>query len=169
MRNHIIVGGAILVAIIIGVLAFFYSSGRTPNAPVAMIEESPVAVSFTEIATGTRSTVTTRTNYLITSADQLHKLWSMVDAKGNPPAVDFASYAVAAVFAGAEPTSDYTISVSKVEDTNERTVIVTLAKPPNGCTLKYSTTTPYQIISLPVTSLPLAHEDVATTTNCSQR
>jgi len=167
-RNHIIVSGAIVAAIIIGVLAFFFSSRRVPNIPTVATEQTPIAVPFTELAAGTRSTVTTRTNYLITSADQFTKLWSMVDAKRNPPTIDFSANAVAAVFAGAAPTSDYTISISKIEDTNERTVTVMLAEPQSGCALKDSTTTPYQIISLPKTSLPLAHEYVVATTSCSQ-
>lgn len=170
MRNHIIVGGAIVVAIIVGVLAFLYSNKNVSNAsPSAATEntQAAVAVPFTEIAEGTRSTVSTRANYLITSADQLTKLWAMIDATGTPPTIDFKNNSIIAVFAGNESVAGSAIAVTKIEDTNARTVSVTITEPSGACALKQKTAAPYEIISLPATTLPLTHQDtIATTTEC---
>jgi hypothetical protein len=170
MRNHIIVGGAIVVAIIIGVLAFLYSDRNSNASPSAVVENhsaiTPIAVPFTEIATGTQSTVTARTDYLITSADQLNKLWNMIDAKGNPPTIDFSKNAVAAVFAGEKPTAGYAIAVSAIEDTGVRMVTVILSEPDGSCSEKKSAVAPYELVTFPVTALSLTHQDEATTTGC---
>ena len=172
MRNHIIVGGAIVAAIIIGVFVFLFSDKTFSNASPSAVAESnpitPVEVPFTEIAHGTKSTVTTRANYLITSTSELEKLWTMIDAKGNSPTIDFTKNTVAAVFAGEKQTVGYTIAVSNIEDTNVRTVTVLISSPDDTCSEKSSVTAPYEIISLSATALPLAHEDSAATTSCSQ-
>lgn len=171
MRNHIIVGGAIVVALIVGVLVFLYSDRNSNASPSAVAEShsamTPVAVPFTEIAEGTRSTVSTRANYLITSADQLTKLWAMIDATGTPPTIDFKNNSIIAVFAGNESVAGSAIAVTKIEDTNARTVSVTITEPSGACALKQKAAAPYEIISLPATTLPLTHQDtIATTTEC---
>ena len=170
MRNHIIVGGAIVVALIIGVLVFLYSNKTIPPASSTAVTESQqvaaVAVPFTEIVQGMQSSVSTRTNYLITSASDLEKLWKMIDAKGNPPTIDFSKNAIAAVFAGQKPTAGYAIAVAAVQDTDVRTVAVVLSEPKSTCAEKHTTITPYELITFPKTSLPLAHKDQATTTPC---
>ncbi|MCX6786211.1 MAG: hypothetical protein NTU85_00040 [Candidatus Kaiserbacteria bacterium] len=152
-RNHIIVYGAGIIAIAIGILAFLYSGRSSSNTlSSAAVESNPVtaiSIPFAELARGTQSAVTTRTNYLITSTDELNKLWQMIDAKGKPPAINFATSSVVAVFAG-----DYSaIDVSTITDTNIRTVTVLLREPRN------STTTPYELITLPKTTLAFTHKD----------
>lgn len=169
-RHAFLLGGAALIAVIIGVTEFVYGgkSFNTPPPAVNDNQQQAVAVPFKPITTGIKSKVTTRTNYLITSDSELDKLWKMVDAKGSVPNVDFNNNYVAAVFAGAQPTPGYGVAVSKIEDTNVRTVIVTLIKPGAGCLAKASTTTPYVLVELPKTSLPFTHQDQASTTSCSQ-
>jgi hypothetical protein len=154
-------------AIVIGVLAFFYFQGSFSNV-LAFTQKQPAEVPFSKMLEGTNSPVDTRVNYLIKSADELTQLWGMLGATGTPPTIDFGSSAVAAVFAGAQPTHGYQIVVSKVEeDSASRKVVVTIAKPPANCVMG-STTTPYEVISFPKTSLPLAHEDVWTTAPCAK-
>ncbi len=164
-----IILGLALAAVVIGVFVFLYGRGTLPNiAPSSAIATSSdgTVVSFIELAHGAHSTVKTRVNYLITSEGQLGELWKMVDAAGQAPLVDFSSDSVIAVFAGTEPTAGYAITVSKVTDGTTRTVAVTLSSPDSTCILAQSKTAPYQVVELPKTALPLAHEDVATTTNC---
>jgi len=157
-RNHVLVYGAGIVAIVIGVLAFFYSNGNASNISSSAVSEvRPIAVivPFTELASGVQSNITIRTNYLITSTDELNKLWKMIDAKGNPPAVDFNTNFVIAVFAG-----DYSaIDVSVITDTDKRTVTILLGGS------RSSTTTPYELISLPKTTLAFTHKDEPFPTN----
>ena len=68
------------------------------------------------------------------------------------------------MFAGKEPDAGYEVSVSSVEDTNVRTVVVALAKAGNNCA--QTKTTPYQIVKLPKTTLPFTHKDITATVNC---
>jgi len=170
-RDTYVVGGIAVAAIIIGAsLSLYGGNGFSNTSPSAAIENQPAAVivPFTKLAQGVKSTVSTRTNYLITSASEFTKLWQMVDAKGKVPAVDFTKNDVVAVFAGQKMTGGYEITVSKVEDTNVRNVVVTLAKPGSDCVLTQSTIAPYQIIEIPKTTLTFAHIDQDTTINCSQ-
>lgn len=152
MRNRIIVGGVVGVVIVVGVLISFYGSSISNDQ-----SSTAISVPFTKLAQGTQSTVSTRTNYLITSTSELEKLWKLIDAKGSPPAIDFTKNSVAAIFAG---------TIAKVEDTNVRTVMVALATPDGRCLPKNATTTPYEIVTVPVTSLPLAHTDISIPVVC---
>jgi hypothetical protein len=166
-RETLIIIGVVLVALIIGVVVFFSGRGSVPtntSSVVASTQPSAVIVPFTEITSGSKSTVATRVNYVITSTDELNKLWKMIDATGTPPAIDFKTRAVIAVFAGKESTSS--IAVAKIEDTDARMVSITIAKPDSTCT-KQSSASPYEIVAVPITSLPLAHKDISTTVNCS--
>ncbi len=162
MRQDIfILIGVAIVAVGIGV--FVFSSGR---GDLSDTSSSAVAVPFTEIAKGSQSAIERRVNYLITSSSQFGELWKMITATGTPPKIDFKTHAVIAVFAGQKPATGYAIAVAKIEDASVRMVSITLAKPSDNCILAQSITTPYQLISVPTTSLPLAHKDVSITTTC---
>ena len=165
MENRMRIGGFVLTAVIVAILISIH--GRNVSN-TASPQSKTIVVPFTELAHGTQSSVATRTNYLITSASELEKLWKMIDAKGNPPAVDFSKNFVAAIFAGRNPTAHYAISVLKVEDDAVRTVVVAVSKPDKTCPIKGSTTAPYELITLPKTSLAFAHRDQATANRCSQ-
>ena len=170
MRNTLITIGLVLLAAVVG--AFIYLSGRGQDMQkeslpaVAATPVAAVVVPFTELAHGTHSTVTTRVNYSITSADQLSKLWKMIDATSTPPIVDFKTQTVVAVFAGQKPTAGYAIAVSKIEDTESRMVSVTLASPDGTAAAKKSATAPYEVIVVPLTALSFAHEDISATAAC---
>jgi len=165
-KDTLILIGIALTAIAVGIAIFVSGRGSLPEASRNVAENQPavVSVSFTEIAHGAKSTVTTRVNYVITSMDELNKLWKMIDATGKPPTIDFTTQSVIAVFAGKEPGS--TIAVAKIEDAQTRTVSIAIAKPDSACTKKQSTVSPYEIVAVPSTSLPLAHEDLSTTVSC---
>ena len=165
MRKMLISGGIAIGIAAIGTLFFLYSDGLISSSAANESRPATVAVPFTELARGSKSTVTTRTNYLITSASELDKLWEMIDAKGQPPVIDFTKNAVAAVFAGKDLSVSDTITISKIEDTEVRMVTVALVKPESACAPKISTT-PYQVVSLPKTLLAFAHEDVVTIAPC---
>jgi hypothetical protein len=166
-ETHLVLG-MVLVMAAIGVIVLL--PGRV-GAPIAspspaVNQPPPAAVTFTEIAHGSKSTVAKRVNYLIASAEDMKKLWNMVDAKGAVPTVDFTKDDIIAVFAGEEPTTGYTIEVSTIEDSTERMVKVTLGAPGGNCVTGQSITHPYQIIRVPITNLPLTHKDVSVTNDC---
>lgn len=168
MRDKTIIIGVAVLAIVIGVLIFLSGSGATTNSDLITPEpnnpDTAVAVSFTKLAQGAKSSIAIRANYIITSSSELGELWTMIDAKGNPPEVDFSKQAVLAVFAGEEPTSS--IAIAKIEDTNARLVSITLTKPEGACATKASATSPYELAVVSATSLPLTHADILTTTKC---
>lgn len=171
MRDAYIVGGASVVAIGIGVLFFLFggsSIASTSPSAVNEFHQTATAVPFMELVHGSKSSVSARKDYLITSADEFSKLWKMVDATGEMPNVDFTKNYVAAVFAGSQSTTGYAVTVSKVEDTTVRMVTVTLMKPGENCSKKNSVTAPYILVQLPQTSLTFTHEDQVTTADCSQ-
>ena len=166
----LIMGLVALVAIVAGVLFFLSDLSGSPdtlaNVSAQAVTTAAAPAQFVELSRGTQSMETRRVNYLISSTADLAKLWKLIDAGGQSPAVDFATRSVIAVFAGTKPTTGYDISVTGVEDGDTRVVTITLSSPDSTCLLGESLTPPYQIIELPKTALSLEHKNVSTTTNC---
>lgn len=155
---------ASIAAIVIGVLLSLSGVGDTSVATTDKSDataSAATAVPFAKIVQGERSSVTTRTNYRITSADQMNDLWKLLDGAGTPPTIDFSTHEVIAVFAGKQ--SSTSIAVARIEDADTRTISIVV----NTCVKKASTASPYEVIVVPSTSLSLAHEDVTTTANCT--
>jgi hypothetical protein len=168
-QETLIIISVAVIAVAGGVVFLLPDFGNLSNAFPTAAPTQPAAaiVPFTRIAQGKESTVTKRVNYLIVSPVQMEKLWKMIDATSTPPTIDFKTHAVIAVFAGEEPTAGYAITVSRIEDSSERTVSVTLSKPGVSCMVGQSLTHPYEIVVVPTTSLPLGHKDISATTDCS--
>lgn len=170
MKNMPVIIGVAFLIVVVGAGVFVFDRRITPEMETSYPSGTPsptaTVVPFTELAHGTQSTVGKRVNYIIASSDQFRDLWGLAGAKGRMPNVDFSRSAVAAVFAGEKPTRGYSIAVSRVEDASARKIVVTLTQPDGGCVLKKATTTPYQIIELPNTTLQLTHEDVTTASGC---
>lgn len=172
MKDALIILGLSLLAILAGAALFMYGQKRyepqqATQTPAPQTQPAAALVPFTPLRSGSHSSVADRANYLITSASQLAQLWKLINATGTPPAIDFGSYDIAAVFAGQKPTTGYAITVSKIEDALKRTVIVDLVRPGPNCTVGQSLTSPYQLVKLPETSLPVTHEDKDTVRNCN--
>lgn len=169
MKDTLTIAGVMFIAAVIGVPLFLYGPDNFSNAPTHVVTETiPPArlVPFSEIARGSHSTETRRVNYLITSRADLAQLWKMLDATSTPPEVDFTTRAVIAVFAGTQSESDCRIAVSRIEDTEVRTVIVSLTKPGINCAPSQSVTAPYAIVELSKTPLTLTHKDVLLRRSC---
>ncbi len=164
----LIVAGLALVLVAGGVYYYLSSAVQQQERAPVVTEAAPaeVAVPFTELARGSKSTVKTRVNYLIRTPEDLKKLWKMVDATSTPPKVDFTRETVIAVFAGKAPTAGYAISVSQITDAEERMVSITVAKPDRTCMTANVLTMPYEVVKVPTTSLPLTHEDVTVAKSC---
>jgi hypothetical protein len=168
-QETFIVIGVAIAAVAAGVVFLLPDLGNLSNVYPAAVPSQPAAsiVPFTRIAQGSQSEVTKRVNYLIVSPVQMEKLWKLTDMTNPPPPIDFKTHAVIAVFAGEKSTTGYTISVSRIEDSGERMVSVALVKPDVACMTGQSLTYPYEIVVVPVTSLPLAHKDITTTASCT--
>ena len=172
MRDVLILIALALFAAVVGFFLYFYGQGTLPTgsgAQSAAVAPAPTGtpVATTVLLSGTRSSIGTRTNYLITTSAELAQLWQLTGAPGTAPAIDFSKDAVIAVFAGTEPTAGYGIAVTGVTDSaTERMVSITLTSPDATCALAQSQTAPFQVVEVPATALTLAHEDIASTTNC---
>lgn len=171
-RDVLIIGVAALVAIGVGVGVVIFDNDVFQDIPSSVSSSSgtngqlsAVIVPFTEIARGSSSAISTRVNYHLTSSEQLHDLWETVGATGTPPVVDFKTHSVLAIFAGTEPSS--AIAIAKIEDTDTRVVSIVVAKPDAACATKKSATSPYEMVAVPSTTLPLTHKDILATTSCS--
>lgn len=167
MRDILILISLALASLIVGTMIYFLSDGKnTASRQIANSAQAASIVAFAPIVSGFNSSVTERKNYLITSSTQLSELWKMFATNSKPPVVDFVSSNVIAVFAGQKPTGGYSISVSKIKDSDTRTVTVLLSRPDKNCVLTQALTAPYQIIKIPKSTLPLDHTDISTTTPC---
>lgn len=165
MKDLLIILGMIVVAIAFGAALFFYgpSSFRTALGGTAP------AVTFRLLKEGNDATNNTdRENYLIQNGTELNQLWSYINATpGTAPNIDFTKEEVLAVFDGTHTTGGYRIQVSSITEANgTRTVNVTRTAPGAHCVLSSAITSPYQIVAVPKSSLPLAHADTAATQDC---
>lgn len=169
-KDLTVLGGISIVAIIIGSVLFFYGEGvLSGTSNVNSNVNSPAVLSV--ITRGTNAPVTSRKNFLISNASDLHKLWVFLygNASNTPPLpdIDFSREEVVAVFAGEKPTAGYEISVAGIHDTNnKRIVAVTIQTPGASCTVPGFQTSPYEIVTVPTSSLPFTHKDVIKTQPC---
>ncbi len=164
MKDSFLALGLIIMALLVGMGIFLYST-QPAQAPVPSVPEVQ-SVAFVELAQGLQSKEKRRVNYLVQSTSELTRLWSMIDAAGTPPAIDFSTDSVIAVFAGEQPTLGYSIEVTRIEDAAKRHVAVTFSKPGGSCISGQSITSPYQVVKVPKTSLPLTHETLTNTLSC---
>lgn len=171
MKKILITSVLVVVLIFSAAFAISNESNPTNTAQISGAKEfvaSDVsAVPFTKITEGVRSSVQKRVNYIITSSEQLNELWKVASIDGNVPSVDFTKSDVIAVFSGPKSESGSAIAVARVEDSKKRMVTITLINPNEKCSIaKQSTTTPYQIITVPKTTLTLFHKDETVTRGC---
>lgn len=167
MRDKYIFIGVGIMAIMVAVLFSLSRSGdfsATRSSGTDYSNSAATVIPFTRLIQGMQSKISTRTNYLITSSAQLSELWKTIAATGTPPTVNFSTDEVLAVFAGKESSS--TIQVEKIEDTNARLVSITILKLEGMCAQKPSAASPYELVVVQNTTLPLTHEDLWATTTC---
>lgn len=171
MKDVLLILALCVAAIAIGAWLLFIdahpAAGGTASVTVAT-STTPATPVVTELSSGVNARgVVVRKNYLVTDSDDFAQLWAMAgNASSTLPAVDFTKDEVVGVFAGNEPTGGYTITVSGVTDSDVRTVAVTIIAPGKTCTVADSITSPYEIVALPISMLPLTHEDTTQTEEC---
>lgn len=159
MRDVVIIGVACVIAIAIGVWLY---AGPGVAAPVA-----PVGISVLDQG-NTSGAINERTNYRIRSQDELDQLWRMVHGTGAPATVDFTTSDVLAVFDGTHTTGGYEISVTDVAETGGKEMVSILHSSPGAsCLTNQMITSPYQIIVVAKSSLPLSHQDVTQVKECN--
>lgn len=137
------------IALILGLLASACGDAGGQDIRFSVVLEGDSAARYSEAG-----------GLVIASAEEWQVLQAQlqrdIDLRPALPSVDFSQTVLAAVFAGAKPRGGYTIKVRRIVQT-ERDVIVYVTEqaPSSGQAGTAQITYPYQIVSLPRTSLPL--------------
>jgi hypothetical protein len=171
MRDYIVIGIMVVVVAVVGIGVFYFgpSSFKSDMHTSISSTESTSTIPYTVLSEGTSTaSINDRANYQITAANDLTTLWHMVYGKsGTVPSVDFSKYEVLGVFDGSHSTTDYNVQVaSVVEAEGKRIVIVTHMVPGKSCKPADKPTSPFELIQVSKTTLPLTHIDVSSTTPC---
>lgn len=171
MRDTLILIGIAIVGLAVaGAFLLFGLGQKHAVAPTTQAQSEAILQSPPKIlAQGVLAPVDTRVNYLIQNKSKLQQLWSFIygDTGSVIPNVNFSKNDVAAVFAGVQPTTGYSISVSGIKTTPKKEVaIITITRPGPSCAVKKKQTSPYAIVLIPSSPLPLSHTDVIKTNFC---
>lgn len=166
MKDTLIIGAAILVAIAVGAWLMF--GGTVPEAgPEASATEGPVAFKVLE-AGDNASALEERTNYRIKTQDELNQLWTMI-GEGDAPTVDFGANEVLAAFDGLHSTGGYSIRIASVEDIgNARRVIIVHTAPGEACITTDALTSPFTMVTVPKSALPISRVDQEEVQECER-
>jgi hypothetical protein len=172
MRDYIVIGSMIVVVAVVGIALFYFGppSLKSDMNTAISSTESTSTIPYVVLSEGTSTaSIDDRANYQITTANDLTTLWQMVYGKsGTVPSIDFSKYDVLGVFDGLHSTTDYGVQVaSVVEAGGKRIVVITHMIPGKNCIPADKPTSPFELISVSKTTLPLTHIDMSSTTPCS--
>jgi hypothetical protein len=162
----------LVVVAVIGIVLFYFGPASLKSDAQTAISSTvgTTTIPYTVLSEGTTTdSLDDRANYQITAANDLTTLWQMVYGKnGTVPSVDFSKYEVLGVFDGEHPSTDYGVQVaSVVEAGGKRIVMITHMIPGKNCTPLDKPTSPFELISVSKTTLPLTHIDMSSTTPCT--
>jgi hypothetical protein len=166
MRDTIFIGVACVIAIVVGAW-LFWSGNESSLVPT----ESKGPVAYEILAEGSYSgSVTERANYRIKSAAELSLLWSMMYGTDGPalPPVDFGRREVLAIFDGTHSSGGYDVRIKSIVD-EELARRVTIVRVVSGedCITSSGITSPYLLVTVPSSSLPLSREESSETATCN--
>ena len=176
MRDFLIIIGVSAVAIVVGVLLFFFGPKSLQSDIINALNSGRLgpagATQFVVLTQGaTAISVTDRTNYRITSQADLQALWPLIYGdKDAPqiPTIDFNKYEVLAIFDGTHSSFGYSIKVTSIADNAPtRTVTIEHLAPATSCAVQTGVSSPFEIIRVPKTTSNLAHQDTTGTSICS--
>jgi hypothetical protein len=170
MRDAIVIFVAIILAMAIGSYLFF---NGTPQfaVPQPQIENERRDGSFVVLAEGESALgIDRRTNYRIMSEAELEELWSLVYGSGGGPQmpnIDFTTNEVIGVFDGSHTSGGYSVHVTRVEDKDGvRTIHIRRESPGENCVISEALTSPFQIVRVSKTLLPITRAEEEVTREC---
>lgn len=158
----------VIAAVVIGGLLYLFGGPSFhPDLSVTNPVTAPVKVSGNAstlvLGQGTSAKgLDQRVNYRITNVEQLTTLWQMVYANNGPalPIVDFSKYEVLAVFDGSHTSGGYGVQVKSIEDTGgNRTIHILHTSPGDSCTTTSAVSSPFVIVQVSASPLPVTHID----------
>lgn len=165
-QSSLLFPAMVLIAIVLGGSLYlfggswFESSSNTQDSRAG----------FATVAEGTDALgVSQRANYRIRTAEEFQTLWQyMFNGEGSPmPVVDFAQEEVLAVFNGSHSTTGYRVRVTKVEDKNGvRHITIERIEPGETCPVVSQITSPYSIVRVPASPLPIERTELIVEDSC---
>lgn len=172
MRNSLIIPGMLVSAIVLaGALYLFGGSLFTQPLGTPPVAESTLRSSgFDTIVKGQiAASQDRRVNYRIRTADEFAALWTLIYSNNGPsiPVIDFSREEVIAVFDGSHSTSGYGVEVTGIrEEGGMRIIAVTRYEPGDECAVTSGIESPFHIIRVPASTLPLTKEETFATSSC---
>jgi hypothetical protein len=170
MRDAGIIAVIIIAAVSIGGLLYIYGGAAFHPTPIPTTQRAPSNGDFTILAQGAVAAgVDQRANYRITDATQLNTLWQMIYSNNgsSEPVIDFSRQEVLAIFDGSHSATGYSIRVNSVKDNDgQRVIDITHTEPGSTCTPTGESSSPFEIILVQKTTLPLAHEEHTEVNEC---
>ena len=117
-------------------------------------------VPFTTLGKGINSGIREPAQIVVRSQSEWDALWArhmrVRTAPPPPPAVDFSTEMVVALFLGERPTGGYAIEMTRVERTDSSLAVhFRVTKPDPGAMLMQVLTQPFHLIKLPRVDEPL--------------
>lgn len=159
MKDTLIIGAAILVAIAIGAWLMF---GTPVPGPAG---EEPVAFSVLKEGDNA-SALSERKNYRLKTQQELDELWALV-GEGAAPTVDFSTSEVLAAFDGVHPTGGYSVRFVSVDDiAQSRRVVIAHTAPGDGCMTTEALSSPFTMVVVPKSDLPISRIDQEQKNDC---
>lgn len=162
MKNAVIIGVICFIAIVVAG-AFFLLE---PQESISQGE-----VSFEIVEKGQDSgSISERKNYRIKTVDELQELWRLTFGGDGAvlPVINFDENEVLAVYDGSHTSGGYDITVASVVDEPgvARHVTIVHTAPGEGCMTTQAFTSPFEIIVLPKSHLPIERVDTLETIDC---
>jgi hypothetical protein len=174
MHKAVVLPIIVLAATAVGGLLFLYggaafhpatpqagqgsSNTTNPKGVISVLGHGANAGSFDQ-----------RANYRITDATQFAALWQMIYADSGPvlPTIDFSKYEVLAIFDGSHSSGGYDVGVGTITDTNgARTITIVHTQPGDSCVTSGAVTSPFSIVEVTASTLPVTHVDQTETKQC---
>lgn len=156
----------------IGVGFFLYQYGPETLHIKLLGSDRSGGIAYTIVGEGVYAVGVDQTaNYRITNHEELLQLWTLVYGNGGEvpalPHVDFKTEEILAIFDGTHSSGGYGVTVTKVSDAGgKRTISIMRTRPGDSCTPTLNITSPFQILIIKKSTLPLDHTDQIVTTVC---
>ena len=169
MRDALVIFIAIILSIVIGGYLFMNGGTQFNTPPGVAIETTDSSVMI--LAEGQNSgSVDRRTNYRIMTDVELQELWTMVHGQSGPgvPNIDFSEYEVIAIFDGTHSSGGYDVDITDITDANGvRAVHILRQSPGDNCAVTEAITSPFQIVRVSKSPLPISKEEEVRVNECS--
>jgi hypothetical protein len=172
MHRPLLLPFIVIAAVVIGGLLYLYGGAafHPHDQPAPMPILGSISNAGTVIAQGQYAQgFNERVNYHITSEEQWVQLWDMVYGANGPSLrpVDFSQSEVLAIFDGSHSTGGYRIHAGELVETESmRSIAITHVEPGLGCSAIAGETSPFILVEIPRSALPLTHTDEMREESC---